>query len=226
METGSVIAPNLSASAIGANAGFVIAFILWRRLPLMRERVEELGREAEVSILADAGDPPSRCCGRRRTVKRRVDLNGGEVSGDIGQFVESTRGGLWVYDSFPVLVLPHCWPDSNHPRQSCRRRPPLLQPRRLAKEHPFRSIPGTPLFHDPALEGGAANSINLPGRHDLEHRRQGRLRQSDRPLLLRFHDEQVCGIECARGLDVYAVPSSFRVRHGHRAPAHGDLSIT
>ena len=43
----------------GINAGFEIALVLRRRLPLMRERVEELGRKAKASIVTDASYFPT-----------------------------------------------------------------------------------------------------------------------------------------------------------------------
>ena len=107
---------------------------------------------------------------------------------------------------------------ANHFRPSPRCRP-LLQPRPLAEQHPFRPILSAPLLHDPALKRSAGDAVHLPGRNDLEHRRQRRLRQPDRAFLLRLHDVEMGGVERTSRLDIYAVPPSRGVRHGHRAPA-------
>jgi hypothetical protein len=73
---------------------FEIPFVLRRQFPLMREGVEQLSGEAEVSVVTDAGDPLPRCPRLWRTIVGGVDLDCCEVRGDIGQFVKAARGRL------------------------------------------------------------------------------------------------------------------------------------
>jgi len=178
-------------SKIGATHNGFFAFTqLCRKLSKHRvPPMEELGRKTKVFVVADACHSFPCCPWMRRTVERRVDLNGGEVRGDIGQFVESTRGGLWV-------VVPPCRPDSNHA-------PPSLDavaipaPASGVRSIPFGPFPGTPFLHNPPLKSSSGDAIHPPGGHDLEHRRERGLRQSDSPLLLRFHHVQMGGVKRA-----------------------------
>jgi hypothetical protein len=83
-------------------------------IPLIGKGVEELRGEATFAIVADAVYP-SACRRRLRwTVVRRVDLNRGEVVGDIGEWVESARRRLRIHDAFPIRVFPSCGTNTYH----------------------------------------------------------------------------------------------------------------
>src|SRR5262249_42232380 len=96
----------------------------------------------------------------------------------------------------------------------------LFQPRPLAEQKSFRPIPALALFHDPALKRGPGHPIHFACGNDLKDRCKGGLRQSNRALLLCFHNEQMGRVESTRRLDVNAVPPTIRVGHCHGTPAH------
>jgi hypothetical protein len=93
-----------------------VALVVWRGLSFVREQMEKLGRKTKVSIVADTVNPLLRRSWSGRTVIGGVDLNGAEITGNIRKRIEIPRRGLWIDDSFPVLVLPPRRSDSNHNR--------------------------------------------------------------------------------------------------------------
>jgi len=76
----------------------------------VRERVKELGRELKPVVRTYALNPLLCCSGARRAVIGRIDFNGVEVFGDVGEFIESSWLRLRVYDTLPVLVFPASGP--------------------------------------------------------------------------------------------------------------------
>ena len=73
---------------------------------LVGKAAVELGGEFEVLKAGQLLDPDAGNFGPERAVKRGVDLDGGEVLGEIGGLMETVRAVRRVNGAAPVVMRP------------------------------------------------------------------------------------------------------------------------
>jgi hypothetical protein len=96
------------------NAVFEILLVVRRGLAFVSEGVEELGGELKLGVGRDALHPFLGRGGPGRAVVGRVDFDGGEVAGKIGEFVEAAGLRLGIHHAVPIFVFPARRADANH----------------------------------------------------------------------------------------------------------------
>src|SRR5260221_14590772 len=87
---------------------------------VVRESAKDLRRELEVAIAGDAPHPTLRVGGRGDPVEGRVDLDGVEEGGQIGEWIELRAVG-GIHGPFPIGVAPASRSDTqrmSHPSEA------------------------------------------------------------------------------------------------------------